>query len=401
MNEGQPSLIAKLRALPRPVWILFFGTFLNKFGTFVMPFLALYLTNRGFSLAQAGFAISAYGFGNLLASFVGGHLTDTFGRRNTIVCSMFSVAAAMLMLSQAQNFYAIIVVTALAGLTGEMYRPASAALLADLIPSGDRVTAYSAYRMAFNAGWAFGPATAGFLADHSYFWLFAGDAATSVLFGIVALVALPQGVRAAREDQGWTPALKIISRDKAFLRVLASSVAISLVFLQMGSTFSLHVTGLGFSPNIYGALISLNGVLVVLCEIFISSVTQRFPPRRIMALGYLLIGGGFALNAFAQTIPTMAIAVFVFTLGEMVSVPVSAAYVAELAPVQFRGRYTGAVGITSGLALVCGPPLGMMLYGRSPLTLWLVCGALGVLASIIILAGKPSAKPQLAALPTP
>jgi MFS family permease len=359
------------------------------------------LTSRGFSVAQAGLAISAYGFGNFLASFVGGHLADTFGRRNTIVCSMFSVAAAMMMLSQAQNFLAIVAITALAGLTGEMYRPASAALLADLIPAGDRVTAYSAYRMAFNAGWAFGPATAGFLADHSYFWLFAGDAATSVLFGIVALVALPQGLRAAKHDQGWLPALKIISNDKAFLRVLAASVAISLVFLQMGSTFSLQVTGLGFSPNIYGALISFNGVLVVLCELSISSVTQRFPPRRIMALGYLLIGCGFAINAFARTIPAMALAVFVFTLGEMVGVPVSAAYVADLAPAQYRGRYTGAVGITNGLALIFGPTLGMALFGRSPFTLWLVCGALGLLASAIILSGKPGPKPQLAAATTP
>ncbi|MDB6023552.1 MAG: Major facilitator transporter, partial [Pedosphaera sp.] len=351
--------MSKLKALPRPVWVLFFGTFLNKFGTFVIPFLALYLTSRGFSITQAGLAISAYGFGNFMASAVGGHLADTFGRRNTIVFSMFSVAVAMMLLSQATSFGTIIVFTALAGLTGEMYRPASAALLADLIPAGERVTAYSAYRMAFNAGWAFGPAMAGFLAGHSYFWLFLGDATTSFLFGIVAWVALPHGVRAAKQDQGWLPALKIISRDKTFLRVLVASLAISLVFLQMGSTFSLQVTGLGFSPTTYGLLIGFNGLLVVLCELPITTVTQRFPPRRMMALGYALIGTGFALNAFSRTVPAMACVIFVFTLGEMISIPVSAAYVADLAPVQFRGRYTGAAGFTSALALICGPGLGM------------------------------------------
>ena len=264
MTENRTTLAVRLRAFPRPVWVLFFGTFLNKFGTFVIPFLALYITRRGFTVAQAGLAVSAYGVGNLLASAWGGHLADTLGRRNTIVFSMFSVAIAMLLLSQAQSFSSILLMTALVGLTGELYRPASSALMADLVPAGQRVTAYSAYRMAFNAGWAFGPATAGFLAGHSYFWLFVGDAASSALFGIVAWFALPKGIPAAKTDQGWQPALKVVSQDRAFLRMLAASLVISLVFLQMGSTFSLQVTGLGFSAANYGALISFNGVLVVL-----------------------------------------------------------------------------------------------------------------------------------------
>src|SRR5262245_30640691 len=60
--------LATLRELPRPVWILYAGTFLNKFGTFVIPFLALYMTRMGFSMTQAGLAIGAYGVGLLAAS---------------------------------------------------------------------------------------------------------------------------------------------------------------------------------------------------------------------------------------------------------------------------------------------------------------------------------------------
>ena len=197
-----PTLLSSLRALPRPVWILFLGTFLNKFGTFVVPFLTLYLTRQGYSLASAGMAIGAYGAGHLIASLLGGHLADTIGRRKTIVLSMFSAALAMMLLSQARSLPVIIVLTALAGLTGELYRPAATALLADLVSPSERVTAFAAYRMAFNAGWAFGPATAGFLAERGYFWLFAGDAATSVLFGLVALLSLPRSVRSQQDEEG-------------------------------------------------------------------------------------------------------------------------------------------------------------------------------------------------------
>src|SRR5436309_5859563 len=200
MNSTHPPLLTSLTALPRTAWILFLGVFLNKFGTFVVPFLTLYLTRQGYSLTAAGMAVGAYGVGTLLASGLGGHLADTFGRRKTIVLSMFSAAITMMLLSQARSFPVILLLTALAGLAGELYRPASSALLADLVPAGQRVTAFSAYRMAFNAGWAFGPATAGFLAERGCFWLLVGDAVTSVLFGLGAFSALPRGPRASESQ---------------------------------------------------------------------------------------------------------------------------------------------------------------------------------------------------------
>jgi MFS family permease len=82
------------------------------------------------------------------------------GRRKTIVLSMFSASVTMLFLSQARSLSGIVVLSCPAGLTGELYRPASSALLADLVPQGQPVTAFAAYRMAFNARFAFGPATA-------------------------------------------------------------------------------------------------------------------------------------------------------------------------------------------------------------------------------------------------
>ena len=133
MNTTQTSLVENLRAMPRGAWILFFGCFLNKFGTFVLPFLAIYVTRLGYTTAQAGIPIAAYGVGTLAASLLGGHLSDRIGRRKTIVLSMFSAAGAMLWLSQARTLPELVVLSGLAGVTGELYRPASSALLADLV----------------------------------------------------------------------------------------------------------------------------------------------------------------------------------------------------------------------------------------------------------------------------
>ena len=398
MNPTHPTLRVSLRALPRPAWILFFGTFLNKFGTFVLPYLAIILTRHGYSPSDAGLAIGAYGVGTLLASALGGHLADTIGRRKTIALSMFSSAAAMMMLSQARGLPAIVLLTGLAGLAAELYRPASSALLTDLVPAGQRVVAFSAFRMAFNAGWAFGPATAGFLAERSLFWLFVGDAVTSALFGAVAFLALPGGARSPSTECRWTDALKVLGRDRKFQQVLFSAFAVGLVFFQLLSTFGLHVTHLGFSAATYGAIISLNGVLVVLCELPLTSITRRFPARRVMAAGYLAVAAGFALNAIAHTVPGLMVCMVIITFGEMLTMPVSAAYVADLAPTRMRGRYMGAYSLVWACALIVGPGLGMRLLELGPAALWLTCGAIGLVAAAIILSdAKPAlVKPGLA-----
>ncbi|MBA4148926.1 MAG: MFS transporter [Verrucomicrobia bacterium] len=385
MHTPRDSLSTQLKSLPRSAWILFAGTFINRFGSFVIPFLALYMTRQGFTTGQAGMAIAAYGVGHLIASFLGGHLADTFGRRKTIVLSMFSTAGTMMLLSQAQSLEALVGITFLVGLSAEIYRPASSALLADMIPAGQRVVAFSAYRWALNAGWALGPATAGFLMERSFFWLFVGNAVTATIYGVIALKALPRGVFVTSASGGWGATFRAIGRDARFMKMLAASLVVAIIFMQMTSTFSLEITRQGYAPSVYGMLISLNGLLVIVFELPLITFTQRFAARSVIAYGYLLIGVGFALTGVSQSIVAFSFVVVVFTIGEMISFPVLSAYVADLAPPEFRGRYMGAFGLSWAVALIGGPAAGLLLFGKHPIFLWTACGFMGVIAAVIVL----------------
>jgi len=60
------------------------------------------------------------------------------------------------------------------------------ALIADLVPSEQRVTAFALFRLAINVGWACGLTLGGLLADRSFDYLFIGDAATSAAFGVIS-----------------------------------------------------------------------------------------------------------------------------------------------------------------------------------------------------------------------
>lgn len=290
----------------------------------------------------------------------------------------------MMLLSQAHSFPLILVLVLLTGLTNEFYRPASTALLTDLVPPSRRITAFATLRMAFNAGFAFGPATAGFLATYGFFWLFAGDAVTSAMFGLVALMALPRIVHAHKQNASWSAALGVLRRDHKLHQLLLANFSIGLVFCQMISTFGLYIRHLGFSSATYGAIISMNGVMVVLMELPLTTITRRFPARRVMAVGYTLLALGFGLNGLAHTVPALLACMVIFTLGEMITMPTSAAYLANLAPPEMRGRYMGVSGLTWSASLIIAPATGMKLFAVNPTAYWVGCTALGLFAATII-----------------
>jgi MFS family permease len=397
MSQPRTTLREGIRSLPRPVWILCAGTFVNRFGSFVAVFLVLYLRERGYSIPESGLVVSFYGIGNVVAAAVGGWVADRFGRRNALALSMFGSAATLLLLSQAASLPLIIVLTTLAGLTGEMYRPAAAALITDLTPAGERIPAFALNRLAINAGFAAGPAVAGLLAEHSFFLLFLGDALTSAAFGVICLTALPEGVRVRRKDERRGEAIRTMVHDRLFLFFLISSVLGAFVYFQSQTTFPLHVKASGLSDADYGLLISLNGLAIVLLELPLVAITQRFPYRPVLALGSVLVGLGFALNAVANDMPELAFAVLVWTLGEIIYAPVASAYVADIAPEHLRGRYQGAWGLTWGLAFVLAPALGAAIFAWSPDGLWLTCGLLGVLAALLLL--EPRSRGAFATIP--
>ncbi len=385
-SHSPPSLLATVRTFPPAVWFLFLGSFLNKFGAFVVPFLTLYMLDKGYPKSEIGMVIGAYGVGNLISSAVGGQLADSFGRRKTIVLSMVLGAIGILALSQASSFASLLTLTLLVGFSGEMYRPAASALLMDLVPEEQRAAAFATYRVAFNAGWMFGPATAGLLASHSWLWLFVGDAVTCLLFAAVAWFALPKGVKSSEASRGWWSAIGIIRKDRAYLLFLLALFGPGMILMQTHATFSTYVVeDLGYAKKVYGYLLSMNGLLIILFELPITSVTQRFPIRRVMALGFALLGIGLALSGLSGSLIMLAIAMATMTLGEMIAFPLTGSFVSKLAPPDMRGRYMGGNGCVWSISMIFGPALGLMLYGQHPAIFWWSCALAGVLSGLVIL----------------
>jgi MFS family permease len=403
MSAGatEPSTLRRnVRDLPPAAWFLVAGAFVNRFASFAVVFLVLYLTRLGSSIARAGIVVAVWGTGEVLASLIGGYLADRLGRRNTIVLSMLGSAGAMIALAQVHRYWAIVPIAFLAGLASEMYRPAGGALMADLVPEGRRVTAFAVLRFAVNLSIAGGAAVAGFLANHSITWVFLSDAATSIVFAAVALAALPQGTRVHATEDGMGGYRRAL-RDRAFAVFLLASLLAGFVYFQQQSTLPLHVRASGLSNSDFGLLLSLNGALVVLFELPLSSLTMRLPARSMIALGFLLVGLGFGLTSVAHTLPILLLTVAIWTLGEMVGAPVGYAYVADIAPEHARGRYQGLYGLCWASGTVTGPAIGATLFAWNPAVLWMVCGLTGLVSALLILQTRATGASVSAAIPGP
>jgi MFS family permease len=151
---------------------------------------------------------------------LGGWMADRLGRNVTMAVSALAGAVCMMAMSQAVDWRALAALAFITGRSRTPGTPASVALVQDIVPSENRVVAYAVQRFAMNLAWSLGPATAGFLAEHSFFWLFAVDATTSAIFGVVAWLFLPRGRKTAREHAGWSHAWQSIRAEHAVPRVV-------------------------------------------------------------------------------------------------------------------------------------------------------------------------------------
>ena len=371
--------------IPRPFWVLFAGTFVNRVGSFVQPFLALYLAGpRELTPSTVGTVVACFGLGSFASQPIGGYLADRVGRRATLVASMIGTAAAFMLFASARTLPTIAVASVLAGLVIDAYRPAVAAMVADLVPPEHRPRAFALLYWAINLGVAIAGVAGGFLATRSYWLLFVLDAATCVVFAVLIVRFVPEThTRQARSNgHGYGVAL----RDRLLLGLIVSIFLGSLVYMQSLVTLPLAVRADGHGPEIFGLIYAVNPLTVIFLQPIVLWLIDRLPAVPLLAGSSVVMGLGFWLTAAADTLPIFGLTVFVWTLGEIGFNAVGPALIADIAPPELRGRYNGLVGVAFGAAAFLAPLLGTRVFDQlGETTLWTSCMVLCVISALIVL----------------
>ncbi len=364
----------------------------------VLPFLTLYLTvDRQFSAGTAGMALTIYGLAAIVIAPLSGRLSDRLGGLRIIKLSLFLSALVLFVFPFANSLTSILLMTGLWAIVNEAFRPPSMSIIGDLAGPAQRKAAFALSRLAINLGMSIGPVIGGFLAMRSFKLLFYVDGATALLSGLLLVllpwrpagpqsadaddfkVGLPANVSAAGVRSSSVLPNSSVLKDRRFLYFLAAMLPVELVFFQTLAAMPLflvgdrHLTEAGF-----GMLLAINTVLIIVVEVPLNAAMANWSNRHALALGALLIGMGFGGMVFEGGVLWLAATVVVWTFGEMILLPASAAYVSEIAPRGRSGAYMGLYSMGFSVAFAIGPLLGVQAMERlGPGSVWIgafICG---------------------------
>jgi len=116
----------------------------------------------------------------------------------------------------------------------------------------------------------------------------------------------------------------------------------------------------------------------------------------VMVVGSLFYAMGVGSVALAHDFWGFWSSMVVMTVGELILMPTSSSYVANLAPANMRGRYMSIYGLTWNVAAAIGPVMGGVLNDNlAPASTWyggMLVGLLGM-AGFIWMARNSSPPP--------
>lgn len=384
-------LSRSLQGYDRRLWMLFGGRVIAATGfSIVMPFLSIFLyTEMGVPMTIVGMIFLGNAVSGAVGQMMGGEMADRLGRRPVMWASMASRGVVFLLLSVAIAYMVDLrLISALlmaSSFAGSLFEPATNAMVADLVPSGRRLEAYSILRVGQNIGWTLGPLLGGILAMFSYASLFIFTSITSISVGFIIYTWLSDPVRRTTQTDRFRPRdLLKVGQNRPFLLFCLATIPLSVVLGQMTSTFALFSEDVvGISIAEVGYLYALNGAMVVFLQIPMARYVNRFRMSQVLAVGALMYAAGYLIVGWASDIWILVVSMIITTLAENTTSPASTNLVANISPENERGRYMGVSGIFHSFGWSVGPLVGGVLYDSlvsTPVMLWSSIAAISLLS---------------------
>lgn len=389
---------------PRAFWLLLVGFFISRASAaLVWPFLTLVMRERlDAPLTTITLLISIQAVAGLLSTSVVGVVMDRFGRKRAMVVGLLGSAGVLVAMTGAAALWQWALLIALYGALVPVFTVGSNAMVADIMPAEERVSAYALMRMAANLGIAIGPAVGGFLLTISYslsFYITAGFnvvlAALVALFLVETLPTAPDTLLKPRGGYGG------MLRDGTFMRFwgvyILLELGISMVFVLLAVYTK---ENFGIPESQYGWLLTINAGMVVLLQFGVTRLTTRYPALPVLAVGSLFYVLGLTGFALASSWPGFALGMAIMTLGELIVSPTATALVANLAPADQRARYMGFFAVTYTIGSGLGPVVGGLLNDHiAPAAAWYggALFALGAAVGFTLLARRPTATAEAVA----
>ncbi|CUY05087.1 MFS transporter [Serratia marcescens] len=337
-----------------------------------LPFITIYLTEHFHLLPKSvGVILGVSLTLGILASLYGGYLVDKFSKNRLILLSIVLFALSFFAIPWIPRPGGVIVVLAILHTCYSVLSITIKACFADWLPVEQRIKAFSINYTLVNVGWAIGSALGVLVAGLSPllpFYLSGGLA--------LATVALPN----------FRQTVTILRSDRRLIYFTLGSTLGAVVFGQFTgylSQYLITVSSAEFAYKIIGLVMIVNAGIVIALQYLLSRGMRQENMLRWLVLGTLFfIVGLLGFMMAGQAVWLWMVAMAVFTLGEIIVIPVEYMFIDFIAPPHLKGSYYGVQNL-SALGGAINPVLsGMLLsYAAPPLmfVMLIVCALLSLL----------------------
>jgi len=329
-------------------------------------------------LSDGNVSAAAHTYGWLAALFslmqfvcapVLGSLSDRFGRRAVILCSLFGSALDYLLLAFAPTLPWFFLGRMIAGMTAANITAANA-YIADVSPPEKRAQNFGLVAAAFGLGFVAGPALGGWLGNiHLRLPFFVGAGLTMLnwLYGLLVLPeSLPLDQRRAFSWKRANPVGSLVALKKfpVVLGLTATYFLMMLAHQTFPSTWVLYTSyRYSWTPGQVGASLAVVGVMAMIVQ---GGLSRRIIPalgeRRSIVIG--LTNGTVFMIAYGLATEGWMIYVLL-TLGSFGSIasPAVQGLISRHVPLNEQGAVQGALASLGSVAGVLAPPLTTSLFG--------------------------------------
>ncbi|WP_100488335.1 MFS transporter [Sporolactobacillus pectinivorans] len=392
-----------LHSLHRNIRIRLIISFLSVcVSNMVFPFMAMYFA-QAFGPALAGILLLMNVIISASASFVGGYLSDHFGRKPMMIIAQAIEIAAFAGMALANSGWWVssvftFLMMVVQNLSSGLMHPAEEAMLIDVSTEENRRLMYSINYWSTNFGMAAGAVIGGFFFGSYRFALFLVLTISSIIvLSLIILCMTEVYQRPESSIKGASP-FSILSHyskvvaDRVFILFCIGNLLVLSLEFQTTNYIAVHLEK-SFKTITLNHWLSLdsytmiswmrieNTLLVVILALIIAKWTKRCSAPSVFLIGLPIYSLGYAIQAFSNQWALLTFAVFFASIGELMYVPVSQSLIASLTKAKTRASYMaiygfvfqgsklfGAIGIIIGAFL---PPVIMAL-------LFLLAGLVGL-----------------------
>jgi DHA1 family tetracycline resistance protein-like MFS transporter len=317
-----------------------------------------------------GLLVSLYAAMQFIFAPVIGGLSDRFGRRPVILCSLFGAAASYVLSGFAPNLSWLFLGRVISGITGASFSAANA-YVADVTPPEKRAQSFGLVGAVFGLGFILGPALGGTLGDYGLrlpYFVAAGLNGLNLLYGFFVL---PESLAPAdRRPFSFARAnalgsLRTLGRHRIVLGLTGTVMCSFMAQWILQSVWALHTQErFGWSLRQVGLSLMVVGVAMALVQgVLVRAVVPRLGEKRALLFGLamgVLAQAGFGL---ADRGWVLLAVIPLLSLGGLAGPAVQAIISREVESNE-QGEIQGALSSLNGIAAIAGPLIGTTLLAR-------------------------------------